>query len=92
MARQPRAARKSCKEVEAEDTESEDKNSWQEELKIYIQQQLINFLIKKKPTKDEEEILKHVVEVYVDKLVSGTFEKHTKAQAQNKILQNTKAC
>ena len=59
-------------------------------MKQYMQQQLISYLIKKKPSQDEEEITKHVVEVYVKKLMAETFEKHMKGQAWGKIIQNTK--
>ena len=99
MAQQPRAARKSCKEAlqlspptdQGDDTES-DNEEWEYALKNYIQQQLITYLIKKKPPQDEEELLKHVhvVEVYIEKCMRGTFERHIKVQAWSKILENVK--
>ena len=53
-------------------------------MKLYLNQQLINYLIKKKSPQAEEEILKDVVEGYRERLENGVYVKHTKAQKSRK--------
>ena len=55
MARKPKALRKSPENVGAENTESEEEgDDWVGTLKLYLNQQLINYLIKKKPPQDKD--------------------------------------
>ena len=51
---------------------------------------MINFLIKKKLNPEEKEILKGVGEVYINRLMNGELEKHSRAKAWTQILENAK--
>ena len=68
MARGPKRSRK---EADPEDRESEDEDDWKDDLRLYIQQQTINFLIKKNLTKEAEETLKPVNHKNILKLKHG---------------------
>ena len=67
-----------------------DEQDWRDDLKLYIQQRMINFLIKKKLNPEEKEILKGVGEVYINRLMNGELEKHSRAKAWTQILENAK--
>ena len=67
-----------------------DEQDWRDDLRLYIQQRMINFLIKKKLNPEEKEILKGVVEVYINRLMNGELEKHSRAKAWTQILENVK--
>ena len=90
MARGPRKSRKEP-EVEPEDTESEEeeeeapkrrpRGSWREDLRLYMTQRMASYLAKNKLTPAKEEILKHILDVYIDRLMNGELEKNTKTYA-----------
>ena len=94
----PKERKRSRKEPEHEDTESEEeeapkrwaRGSWREDLRLYMTQKMAAYLAKNKFTKAKEEILKCVLDGYINKLMNGELEKHTKTSAWKKILEKAK--
>ena len=77
-------------EPEPEDTNSEEEEpppkrralgSWREDLRVYIAQKMEAYLAKNKFTKAKEELLRGVMDDYIDKLTNRELKKHTKTAA-----------
>ena len=76
MVRVPKLSRKK-QPVFLDNEGDNEEDDWASDMKMYLGQQLVSYLIKKKLKPEDQELMKDIVQKYQEKLDNNVYVKHT---------------